>query len=96
MLTLSRRSILKLGATALGVLGSAPALGAESQAPVGASGLRFEIYRDTRRRFRWRLKAANGRVIATSGEGYAAKADCRNGIDRIREGAATATVEDLS
>jgi uncharacterized protein YegP (UPF0339 family) len=27
-------------------------------------------------RFRWRLVAANGRVVAESGEGYANRAEC--------------------
>lgn len=33
----------------------------------------FEIYRDKKKEFRWRLKASNGRIIAESGESYQRK-----------------------
>lgn len=42
---------------------------------------RFIIYRDSRGEFRWRLKAANGRVIADGAEGYKTKRGCLNGMD---------------
>ncbi len=58
-----------------------------------AAELKFVVYR-SRKEFRWRLKAANGQVIATSGEGYASRAGCLSAIERIRTGAATATIED--
>ncbi|MCD9031198.1 DUF1508 domain-containing protein [Luteimonas sp. Y-2-2-4F] len=35
--------------------------------------LRFEIHRDHADRWRWRLIAANGRLVADSGEGYASE-----------------------
>ena len=35
-------------------------------------------------------------IVATSGEGYNAKADCQHGIDLIKEGAAKAKVEDTT
>jgi uncharacterized protein YegP (UPF0339 family) len=41
---------------------------------------KFEIYKDTKGEFRWRLKSANGQTIATGGEGYASKSGCENGI----------------
>ena len=34
---------------------------------------RFQVYRDRKGEWRWRLLAANGRTIADSGEGYAQK-----------------------
>ena len=43
---------------------------------------KFEIYADKRGEFRFRLKAANGEIIAV-GEGYKAKASCLNGIKSI-------------
>jgi uncharacterized protein YegP (UPF0339 family) len=55
----------------------------------GAGKLKFEITRDAAKEFRWRLKAANGKILATSGQGYKAKADCRNGIKRIQEDVAS-------
>lgn len=33
----------------------------------------FEIYRDKKKEFRWRLKSSNGRIIAESGESYQRK-----------------------
>lgn len=33
----------------------------------------FEIYRDKKKEFRWRLKASNGRIIADCAEGYKRK-----------------------
>lgn len=59
-------------------------------------GLTFEIYKDNSGDFRWRLKASNGQVIGTSGQGYKAKADCQHGIDVIKRDAAKAKVEDMS
>jgi uncharacterized protein YegP (UPF0339 family) len=61
-----------------------------------ASRLTFEVYRDNRREFRWRLKSGNGRVIATSGDGYQAKAGCLAGIELVRQGANGAEIEDLT
>ena len=59
-------------------------------------GMTFEIYKDRKEEFRWRLKAANGNIMATSGEGYKAKADCQKAIETIKTGAASAKVEDTS
>ena len=47
---------------------------------------KFEVYADKRGEFRFRLKAANGQIIAV-GEGYKAKASCLNGIASIRKNA---------
>src|SRR5262245_42219114 len=51
----------------------------------GKDGLKFELYKDAKEEFRWRLKAADGKVIATAGQGYKAKADCQHGIEVIQE-----------
>lgn len=44
----------------------------------------FQLYRDQNSEYRWRLRAANNRVVADSGEGYVHKADCEHGIDLMR------------
>ncbi|HUS46902.1 MAG TPA: DUF1508 domain-containing protein [Phycisphaerae bacterium] len=31
---------------------------------------RFEVYRDAKGEWRWRLRAGNGRIVADSGESY--------------------------
>ncbi len=47
---------------------------------------KFEIYQDKRGDFRFRLKAVNGEIIATS-EGYTAKSSCKNGIESVKKNA---------
>jgi len=55
---------------------------------------KFEVYKDKSGEFRFRLKAANGQVIATS-EGYKTKASCMNGIDSVKKNAPSAEVVEL-
>jgi uncharacterized protein YegP (UPF0339 family) len=76
------------------VAGGLAVTGAASAAAATA-GATFEIYKDAAGEFRWRMKAANGQVIATGGQGYKAKADCRHGIDIVQKEAATAKVEEV-
>jgi uncharacterized protein YegP (UPF0339 family) len=52
---------------------------------------KFEIYTDKAGEFRFRLKAKNGEIIAT-GEGYASKAGCKNGIESVRKNAPDAAI----
>lgn len=47
---------------------------------------KFEIYKDKKGEFRFRLIAANGQVIATS-QGYKTKASCKNGINSVKKNA---------
>lgn len=96
MSLIARRTLLQIAATTLGGLALIPSPADGATLSGQGSRLTFELYRDTRRQFRWRLKAANGRIIAVSGENYTTKANCRAAIDRIIESAATARVEDLS
>jgi uncharacterized protein YegP (UPF0339 family) len=35
----------------------------------------FEVFRDRGGQWRWHLKAANGRILADSGEGYESQAN---------------------
>lgn len=43
--------------------------------------MEYWMYKDANGHFRWYLKAANGRKIANSGEGYYNRQDC---IDAVR------------
>ena len=52
---------------------------------------KFEMYADKSGEFRFRLKARNGEIIATS-EGYKTKASCENGIDSVKKNAPEAEV----
>ena len=52
---------------------------------------KFEVYADKAGEFRFRLKATNGQVIATS-EGYKAMASCLNGIESVKKNAPEADI----
>lgn len=45
---------------------------------------KFEIYKDKKGEFRFRLKASNGEPILAS-EGYKTKRSCKNGIDCVKK-----------
>jgi len=55
---------------------------------------KFEVYTDKAGKFRFRLKASNGQVIAT-GEAYSSKSACLNGIESIKKNAPEAEVVEL-
>ena len=44
----------------------------------------YEIYKDASNQWRWRLWAANAKIIADSGEGYIHRADCEHAIDLVK------------
>lgn len=46
--------------------------------------MKFYIYKDTAGLWRWRLVAANNRIIADSGESYYNKQDCLHGIELVQ------------
>jgi uncharacterized protein len=46
--------------------------------------MRFELYRDRARQWRWRLVAANGRIMADSAEAYTRKRDCVRALQTIQ------------
>jgi uncharacterized protein YegP (UPF0339 family) len=54
----------------------------------------YEVYKDTAGQWRWRLKAANGKIVASSGEGYANKADCIHAIELVK-GSASVPVKEV-
>ncbi len=53
---------------------------------------KFEVYNDKSGEFRFRLKATNGQIIATS-EGYKALAGCMNGLESVKKNAPDAKIE---
>ena len=44
----------------------------------------YQVYKDGADEWRWRLRAANHEIIATSGEGYVNKADCLHGVSLVK------------
>ncbi|MGL5867300.1 MAG: YegP family protein [Dermatophilaceae bacterium] len=62
---------------------------------IGATSGRFEVYQDKAGKFRFRLKAGNGVIIAT-GEAYESKAAAKRGIKSLLRATAGATVVELT
>ena len=54
---------------------------------------KFELYKDKGGKFRFRLKAGNGQIIAVS-EAYESKASANNGIASVRKNAPDAALDD--
>ncbi|WP_440711666.1 YegP family protein [Herbiconiux sp. YIM B11900] len=54
---------------------------------------KFELYQSSNGEYRFRLKAGNGEIIATS-EGYTSKASAKNGIESVKNNAPDAEVVD--
>ena len=52
------------------------------------------MYADKAGKCRWRLKASNGEIIATS-EGYSSKTSCKNGIESVKKNAPIAEIVEL-
>ena len=54
---------------------------------------KFIVFQDKTKKFRFRLLATNGEIIAV-GEAYEKKASCLNGIKSIQKNAPTAAIVD--
>ncbi len=78
-----------LGSLFLGLPGNTGVAPRSARAADQTPRLKFELYQDASKDYRWRLKAGNGEELATPGQGYKAKADAQNSIDRIKKDAAT-------
>ena len=78
------------------VMKNAPAAALEDQTVEGyvrQKCPKFEVYTDKKGEYRFRLKAANGQIIAVS-EGYVKMASCMNGIESVRKNSVDAPVEE--
>jgi len=56
----------------------------------------YVFYQDQKGEWRWRLKAANGRIIADSGEGHKRVADCLEDIARVKNSADAPVKEEMT
>ena len=56
---------------------------------------KFEVYEDRAGKFRFRLKASNGQVVA-SGEAYESKAAAHKGCESVQKAADGAKVEEVA
>jgi uncharacterized protein YegP (UPF0339 family) len=54
---------------------------------------KFEIFKDKSEQYRFRLKAANGEIIASS-EAYETKASCLKGIASVQKNAPASKIID--
>jgi len=55
---------------------------------------KFEWFKDKAGKFRFRLKAPNGEIIAT-GEAYSSKDACVNGIESVKKNATIAKIVEV-
>lgn len=55
---------------------------------------KFEVYLDKASEYRFRLKATNGQIVATS-EGYKSLTSCLNGIESVKKNSADSKIEKL-
>lgn len=85
----SSRGIVRLGVSA-----STATIRPQRSGEAHMAG-KFEITKDKAGKFRFRLKAGNGEIIAVS-EAYETKASAKNGIESVKTNAPGATVVDLS
>ena len=70
-------------------------LGTKNEGGEKLAGERFEIFKDTVGKFRFRLRAQNGEIIAES-EAYDSKEGCQKGIASVKENASTAEIKDFT
>lgn len=55
---------------------------------------KFELYTDKAGKYRWRLKAGNGEIIAV-GEAYESRSGAVNGIESVKKNAPMADIREL-
>ena len=56
--------------------------------------MRFEVYKDKIGEYRWRLLAANGQIVADSGEGYTRREDTHRAIATLLKGICDVVIVD--
>jgi AAA+ superfamily predicted ATPase len=56
------------------------------------TGARFELYRDLKKRYQWRLRSENDTVLAMSEDGFSRKADCLKSITLVQQLAPQASI----
>jgi uncharacterized protein YegP (UPF0339 family) len=56
--------------------------------------MEYHYYKDNVNQWRWRLRAANNKNIAVSGEGYNNKQDCLDAIALVKQSSSAPVKED--
>ena len=60
-----------------------------------AAKTKFEVYKDNKGAYRWRLLAQNGESVASSGEGFSEKRTAMNAVKKLKDWANTENILDL-
>jgi uncharacterized protein YegP (UPF0339 family) len=55
---------------------------------------KFETYADASGSYRWRLKASNGQIVASSGESFDSHSNAKRAAENVKENAGGATIVD--
>jgi len=55
----------------------------------------FEVFEDAGGKYRWRLEAGNGEIVADSGQGFSEERGARGSIERVENHSADAAVLDI-
>ena len=93
---MTKRLRVTAGLLALAVLAGAAATAlAQKDKDKGSKdgGTVFEVYQDSKKEWRWRYKAANGKIIATPGDAYGSKSDAKRSVEAMQERADKYKVE---
>lgn len=56
---------------------------------------KFEVYKDGKGHYRWRLLSQNGEPVASAGEGYTEKRGAMNAVKKLKDWANTNNVVDI-
>jgi len=65
----------------------------DEQPTFETANARFQLFRDRSGDWRWRLRHANGNVIADCGEGYSSRQKAEQGLQSVKSNAPGAEVE---
>ena len=90
----SSRAAARKGAASVRLVAPAAPLENRTETPIlPRPNPKFELYLDKAGKYRFRLKARNGKIVGVS-EGYNNKSGCLNGIESVRINASEAEVEE--
>lgn len=53
---------------------------------------KFEVFQDKAKKWRWRLKAGNGQIVATSGESFSSRSNAVSAATTVKRLAPEATL----
>ncbi len=57
--------------------------------------MKYEVYEDEKKAFRWRLKSSNGQTIASSSGSFKDKAEAEKATEKVKGGVAKAEIVEL-